>query len=69
MLRGRGDAKGLEQRGNAAIGDIVLLDAGLDGGDSMNFCVEALVASEDIDKVRDLFVGERGVSHERVVDR
>lgn len=63
VLRRRGGAEAFEQVRDADVGDIVLFDARLDRRDVLDLVVEALVAAEDIDKVRDLVFGEFAVRH------
>lgn len=65
VLRRRSRAEALEELDGAGVGDIVLLDGGLDGGDILDLVVEALVASQDGDEVGDLLLRELAVGHER----
>lgn len=63
VLRGGGGAQGFEEVGNGGVGNIVLLDAGLDGRDLVDFSIEGRVAAQDRDQVGDLLVGELVIGH------
>lgn len=59
MLRGGGAPEAFEKLGDTGLGDVVLLDAGFDCIDILDFGVEVdVVASQDGHQVCDLVVGK-----------
>ena len=58
MLGARGDAEGFEEQGDAVVGDVVLLDAGLDGVDLVDLGVGRGIGSEQGEQAVDLGLGD-----------
>lgn len=63
VRRGGRGAQGVEQVGYGGLGDVVLLDARLDGGDEVDLGVDGRVAAQHRQQMGDLLVRELGVGH------
>lgn len=64
MLGAGGAAEALKELGDARLGDVVLLNAGLDGVHILYFDIEVgVVVSQDGRQVVDLVVGELCIGH------
>ena len=58
VLRAGGDAQGVEDGGDAGVGDVVLLDTGLDGVDILNLVIDGNIFSQDGQQAGDLLVSK-----------
>lgn len=56
VLAARGESQGVEERRNAGIGDIVLLDAGLDGCDVLDLVIDKDIFPQDLEQAGDLLI-------------